>query len=90
MEMKNKELRFLLTQSCNYDCVFFCNHEGLNNKIKTTLTLDDYVYLFTVCKNNFNWKSISITGGEPLLYRQFDELVKNIIVVVKLTTRCSI
>ncbi len=55
----------------------FCNHEGLNNKIKTTLTLDDYVYLFTVCKNNFNWKSISITGGEPLLYRQFDELAND-------------
>lgn len=75
--MENKELRYLLTQACNYDCVF-CNHEGLNNKNNTQLTLEDYVYLFDVCKKNFNWNKISLTGGEPLLYKEFDELVKRI------------
>lgn len=75
--MKDKELRFILTQSCNYSCGF-CNHEGMNHKVKRELSLDDYIYLFTVCKDNFNWRTVSLTGGEPLLYDQFDQLVKNI------------
>ena len=75
--MENKELRLLLTQNCNFDCVH-CNHEGFNQKVKSKLTLDDYIYLYTVCKDNFNWYSISLTGGEPLLYRQFDNLVNGI------------
>lgn len=73
----NKELRLLLTQKCNYDCVF-CNHEQLNTKVENNLTVDDYVYLFTVCKNKLGWQNISLTGGEPLIYKEFDTLVRSL------------
>jgi len=75
--MKHKELRYLLTQDCNYDC-FFCAKEGLHEKVPTELTLKDYTYLFTTCRDNFDWKTISFTGGEPLMYHGFDNLVKEI------------
>ena len=75
--MRNKELRLLLTQNCNYDCVF-CSHEGLNSKPKQKLGIDDYTYLYTVCRDNFDWRNITLTGGEPLLYKDFDELVTRI------------
>ena len=75
--MADKELRLLLTQACNYDCVF-CNHEGLNNKVSKKLNNCDYSYLYTVCRDNFDWRSVSLTGGEPLLYKDFDDLVLRI------------
>lgn len=74
---KPKELRYLLTQKCNYDCVF-CNHEGLDTKTPAKLTADDLVYLFTVCRDNFGWHNLSLTGGEPLTYKDFDALVTDI------------
>lgn len=75
--VQSKELRFLLTQRCNYDCVF-CNHEGLYQSTTPQLTPDDIVYLFTVCKNNLGWQTTSLTGGEPLVYPHFDQVVQGI------------
>jgi len=75
--LKDKELRYLLTQNCNYDCVF-CNREGFHKKSSTKMLSEDYTYLFTVFKDNFDWQEISLTGGEPLLYESFDILVKDI------------
>lgn len=76
--MKNKELYMILTHECNRACVF-CNQNGVKHKSPNNeLSKDDLLYLFAVCKNNFGWETITLSGGEPLLYKPFDELVKGI------------
>lgn len=42
------------------------------------LETDDYVYLARVLKNNFQLKCITLTGGDPFLYRDFSSLVKKL------------
>jgi cyclic pyranopterin phosphate synthase len=75
--MNNKELRLLLTSDCNFDCRF-CHKEGLHKKSEIKMTLDDYIYLYKVCKDNFGWTSITLTGGEPLMYPELTDLVDGI------------
>lgn len=72
-----KELRLLLTQSCNYNCVF-CHQEGVHNLQPSLLTLDDYLFLYDTCEQHFGWTTVTLSGGEPLLYPHFDELVSEL------------
>ena len=72
-----KELRLLLTQSCNYDCVF-CHQEGVHNLQSCLLKLDDYLFLYDTCEQHFGWTTVTLSGGEPLLYPHFDELVSEL------------
>ncbi|HCU05162.1 MAG TPA: hypothetical protein DIC51_02450 [Coxiellaceae bacterium] len=61
-----RELRFLVTQRCNYSCVF-CHGEGLQGKKHEALKAKDYRFMFAVGKDFFNLKNTTLTGGEPLL-----------------------
>jgi len=73
----NKELRLILTQNCNYQC-FFCHKEGIKEKSEDKLTVEDYVYLYNACKDEFGWQTVSLSGGEPLLYKNLGELISGI------------
>ncbi len=72
-----QEFRFLVTQSCNYSCVF-CHGEGLQSKKEALLTSDDYRFLFTVGKEVFKRDTTTLTGGEPLLRRDILRVVQTL------------
>jgi DNA-binding transcriptional LysR family regulator/molybdenum cofactor biosynthesis enzyme MoaA len=72
-----KELRIILTQDCTYKCEF-CHKEGIKCNIDTKLNNDDIVFLHKIFKDNFGINSIHFTGGEPLLKKDFIELLKDL------------
>lgn len=72
-----QEIRLVLTQACNYNCCF-CHHEGVNNRKENILNKDDVVYLYKVFYHYYKVDSMTITGGEPLLVNNIQEIVKEL------------
>jgi GTP 3',8-cyclase len=77
VDIHTRELRLLVTQRCNYNCVF-CHGEGLQNLQKDRLNSDDFAYIFKIGKNFFGFNSVTITGGEPMVREDLIEIVKKI------------
>lgn len=73
----SRELRLIITQNCNYQC-YFCHREGIERDSKSIFNNLDYEYLFSVCQEEFGWNEVSITGGEPLMNKEVDKIIKNI------------
>lgn len=71
---QRKEIRLIITQDCNYECVF-CHKEGINEEVKKILNVDDIKFLTSVAKNKVGLKGVHITGGEPLLNQDLFEIV---------------
>ncbi len=72
--------RFFLTNACSYNCVY-CHNEGMGNQKGDGLghlVVDDYVYLAKVLKENFHLKCVTLTGGDPFLYKDFSPLTKKL------------
>jgi len=46
-----RDLRYILTQQCNYQCSF-CHKEGCDGDEKSLLDSDDYAFLFSVAKES--------------------------------------
>ena len=75
--MKN-DIRFLVTKACNYDC-YFCHSEGVGDVIRRhQLSVEDYVILYDVYSKLENWNGVTLSGGEPLLFKGFDNLVEKL------------
>lgn len=73
-----KDIRFLLTNSCNYDC-YFCHNEGVETKrTRNELSLEHYITLFKVYSEIEEWNGVTLSGGEPLLYRYIDVLCQRL------------
>ena len=74
-----RDIRFLVTNACNYNC-YFCHHEGEtgSNFIRNELSVEDYLNLYKIYSDMENWNGITISGGEPLLYRNIIELCKKL------------
>ncbi len=72
-----RELRLIVTKDCNYQC-YFCHHEGVKKELKSELNSSDYEYLFSICKEYFGWNDVSITGGEPFMNKDIDNIIKKI------------
>jgi cyclic pyranopterin phosphate synthase len=67
-------LRISLTEKCNLRCIY-CMPNGYQCKNEEILTLDDYKSII----RNFSKlgiKKIRFTGGEPLMYKNLEELIK--------------
>ncbi|MDD4135773.1 MAG: radical SAM protein [Candidatus Shapirobacteria bacterium] len=71
----NRDLRLLVTQKCVYRCLF-CHGEGLQALKKDGLKAEDFGYLFKIGKNNFGIKTVTLTGGEPLVRPDILEIAK--------------
>lgn len=84
-------LRIVLTTECNYQCKY-CFAEGEIDKNKRILKLEDLKKILKVSKE-FGITNIKLTGGEPLLYPEMDNLLKYIrdigIPYIDLTTNIS-
>lgn len=70
-----RELRLLITNSCNYNC-FFCHHEGLQEKQEHNLNAFDYAYLYKAFRELYLNNEITVTGGEPLIRKDIFEILK--------------
>lgn len=68
-----QEMRFLVTQSCNYQCTF-CHKEGLQSQKEEKLSPTDYGFLFAVGKKYLGINSVTFTGGEPLFRRDIMDI----------------
>lgn len=67
------DLRFLVTQNCNYGCLF-CHKEGLQSDKSSELLPADYGFFFKVGKDYFNFTSATLTGGEPLFRKDITKI----------------
>lgn len=75
--MKN-DIRFLVTNACNYNC-YFCHNEGIDIGYKEhLLNVDDYVALYETFFKNECWNGVTLSGGEPLIFQDIDALIKKL------------
>lgn len=73
-----KDIRFLLTNSCNYAC-YFCHNEGVEvKKTRNELSVEQYVTLFKIYSEIEEWNGVTLSGGEPLLYQHIDTLCQRL------------
>ena len=73
-----KEFRLLVINECNYSC-YFCHKEGNQySNFGYSLNADDYVTLYKIGRDYFGYKTVSITGGEPLLRKDIMEFLANL------------
>ena len=80
------KLRISLLNSCNFSCVYCVSDDFENIPAKTTykpivenqLSLDDFTRLIAAVHRLTGLKSIRLTGGEPLLYRDMVPLIHQI------------
>lgn len=84
-------LRIVLTTACNYRCKY-CFAEGEKDKQERIIPLEKLKPILKKAKE-FGINKIKLTGGEPLMYPQMEELLKFIrqidIPYVDLTTNIS-
>lgn len=69
-----RRLRLLLTHKCNYHCRF-CHNEGVHEEKQELLNPSDYEYLAKVAKLNYNIDHINLSGGEPLIRQDIEDIV---------------
>lgn len=73
-----RDIRFLLTNKCNYNC-FFCHNEGVeDSNTCTEMQLEDYLTLYSIYSKLEDWNGVTLSGGEPLIYKDIDVLVKEL------------
>lgn len=81
LETKEHPLLYLfleITQICNLDCLH-CGSDCQKNMAKDELTTKSWKKIISYIKENFG-KNVTfiITGGEPLVHRDLDELTQHI------------
>lgn len=79
MKRRFLKARFFLTNKCSYNC-FYCHNEGMGKQGggENVLDVDDYVFLTKVLRDNFDLKCVTLTGGDPFLYKDFASLVRKL------------
>ena len=75
--MKERELRLLLTQKCNFNCGF-CHKEGVPTYKEEILNTEDYEFVFNTLKTLYGWNTVSVTGGEPLCRKGVEEILERL------------
>ena len=68
------DLRFSITSSCNMNCNY-CHREG--GRVDNELPLDDVLKIIER-STEFGVRSVRLTGGDPLLHRDINEICKEI------------
>lgn len=82
-------LRISLTDRCNFNCVYCRNGRVEFLKREDILTLEEIEFLALFFYERFGVEKIRLTGGEPLMRRGVEKLIKNLAgknLKVKITT----
>jgi cyclic pyranopterin phosphate synthase len=87
-----KSIRISVTSKCNFDCVY-CHQEGIE-KSRSEMTADEIVRIVNVTAQH-GVKKVKLTGGEPLLRRDIEEIVERVanvqgITEVSMTTNAAL
>jgi cyclic pyranopterin phosphate synthase len=69
-----RDLRLSVTDRCNFRCVYCMDPDFRYMPKQQLLTLEEYVTLVRVCLS-LGITKVRITGGEPTLYPQINELI---------------
>lgn len=72
-----RELRFVATQKCNYDCTF-CHGEGLQTIKENLLNPEDFRFIFAVGKKHFGMGTTTLSGGEPLVRKDIIDIAEGL------------
>lgn len=68
-------LRVAITDSCNLEC-FYCHREGYCTHHET-MTVEE-IFTITRIASKFGVRSVKITGGEPLLRKDLNQIIEKI------------
>ena len=87
------EVEWMITQRCNYECTYCASYNNSGDFMFKSL--EEYITAFKYLSNHFGNKTIKLSflGGEPMLYKQWPELVNYISelnYLPKITTNLSI
>jgi GTP 3',8-cyclase len=79
MSEYKKEIRFTITNQCNYNCIF-CHNEGMCKKdvFSNQPDINDYGFITDIATRCFGINKFVITGGEPLLVNNVVNIAKSI------------
>lgn len=73
--MKFNELSIELTHKCILNCIFCSSNSSSNPIIKEEINFNRIKEIINECREKFGIKKISLSGGEPLIYPHFFELL---------------
>jgi cyclic pyranopterin phosphate synthase len=69
-------LRISLTRRCNLDCIY-CHREGVSEGGEEEMTPEEIERIIRLCASS-GIRRVKLTGGEPLLRRDIQEIVSRI------------
>lgn len=72
-----RDLRFVLTQACNYNCGF-CHKEWLTGKEKNAFIADDYQFMYDTGSMYIPLKGATLTWGEPLIRKDIGQIAQKL------------
>jgi cyclic pyranopterin phosphate synthase len=72
-----RDLRLSVTDRCNFRCIYCMDPDFRYMPKQELLTLGEYLALVRVCVS-LGVTKVRITGGEPTLYPQLDELIEHL------------
>lgn len=71
-----RKLRLEINNDCNYNCIF-CHHDNFYDNCNKILNSSDYEFLTKISKK-CGIKKIVLSGGEPLLRNDINEIINAI------------
>lgn len=74
LNIPNGELRVSVTNKCNMDC-FYCHNEGQPKSYQSNMTFEQFLQIMKEGRN-FGLRSVTFTGGEPLLAKDFPKMLR--------------
>lgn len=75
---KFMEARIILTHTCNFNC-WFCHGEGWAEKKSDFIKKEKLFYLIDQLNKEFKLTNITLSGGEPLLHPEIEEIINFIL-----------
>ncbi len=72
-----RDLRYILTQKCNYKCSF-CHKEWCDGSEKNLLNADDYSFIFSTAKDALGINQVTLSGGEPMMRKDIWEITEKL------------
>lgn len=73
-----KTLRVSITNTCNFGCAYCVDGEAVEQKQTQQLSPEQLVKIIQNLHEKLDFDTIRLTGGEPTLYRNLVELVRNL------------